>query len=420
MPRRIYEKWIDRTAEGTALGLARECSIVHAGWQIGPGGYAANGVTTQVAAELPAGTLRLFSTSVGVWAMVVTGGNLKLYLSADGIAAYNLKLTTACGRMHATLPLLVDCGSNRLLVFEYSTDQVPQTNNTNRIWASTDGGENWSTLLTTAAGSIRHFHGGIYDATYSTLYVFTGDTGNQDSVCLCADVADLLANPNTWKTRWGLADGTRSTISASYVVGYGNEIYRCVGAIPHGDRIVTGNDVYWVAGGAQLSAWNRTTYRMGKIPVDAHSPIATNGNGLGELWTFGQTANGIILIGTSAHTMAESEFGDDCVHIYALHPSGLTAHEILRIPRTIAGSALPYSIHNVGGYTVISPNASTVSPRVGFVRMTPRAMVSPVTLTPRKDRRPGVAHPTHLLKEDGAALLLESDTGTNTALILGE
>ena len=53
--------WGDRQAEGVAAGLVRDKAIVHNGWQIGPGGYAANGTTTITAAERLAPRRRIWS-----------------------------------------------------------------------------------------------------------------------------------------------------------------------------------------------------------------------------------------------------------------------------------------------------------------------------------------------------------------------
>lgn len=404
MRKHIYEKWIDRTAEAEALGLIRQSSIVHSGWQIGPGGYAANGVTTQEAAAMPANLRHLFSTSVGVWALCSNGSTMKLHLSADGIAAYAEKFSTSAGWMHDNLSgQLVDCGSNRLFLFEY--DNRAETH-TVRIWNSTDGGENWAVLLTTATDSITHFHGGLWDATNSRLYVFTGDGGIKNSILHCNDVADLIANPLTWRTRWGLDDATRSTINASYYVGYNSDVYRVVGAVLKNNYVITGTDLYSNPGGSQLSRIHRTTLAFSQIPIEAFSSLATNGNGIGELWHYGVSDNGIVLVSSPAQPPANE--GDQAWHLYALNPDERTARQILRVPASTY--VQPYDIQVVGGFTVL-PMYGVDSPQgyAGNVRMRGAMSMSPVTLTARRYDRPGVKSFDNMLLESGDALLLESD-----------
>ncbi len=102
-----YSRWID-SADQTGLG--RSNAIVHGSLQIGPGGYASDGTTQVAAAEVPSGTARLYSTANGVFAVAISGSDVKIYKSTDGLAANNLKATLADSNTAGLLPLLVDCG----------------------------------------------------------------------------------------------------------------------------------------------------------------------------------------------------------------------------------------------------------------------------------------------------------------------
>lgn len=394
--------WIDRYAEGTALGLARSQCCVFDGWQIGPGGYAANGITTQVAAEPPTGFLRLFPTAQGVWALSSSAGTCTLHLSADGIAEYSLKLSTAAGRMHELLPLLIDCGNDRLIMAEYCTDSDPITNNTNRLWGSEDAGENWSTLFTTEADSIRHFHGGYYDASQSVLYLFTGDANVKCSILMCADVEDLFDNPNTWKERWGLTNATRSTLDADYVVGWNSQLYRTCLMVARGDYLYYGMDSN-VSGGVEMRFVGRVSHKAGKVWIKSHSTMADVGMGVGEIWQGGITDNGLLVMNTSAR---ESDlYGDGLSHFYLLDPNQTTMHEVFACgPKPADLALLADSIHTVGGFTVMSFFNDRHDPLIGNFQQRYGTYQDPSLLRPLLRAR-GVRKWDRLLLPSGDALL---------------
>lgn len=348
------------------MGLVRNKSIAHDGWQIGPGGYASNGITTQVAAEIPWGVQRIYSTANGVFAMRVVSGEMTLLRSADGIAAYAQVWTATTGRMNAYLPLLVDCGSDRLVIFQYGDDE-PDYLNESKVWASTDGGDNWSELFTAYAGSIRHFHGGYYDSDSSTLFVFTGDNDPQCSILLCADVDDLIANPTTWQARWGLTDAERTQLDEDYALGSGSQAFRTVYAIAKDGYLYWGSDTYGYEGGVTMSRANIATRVVESIYVREHSPAADPGKAVGEVWTCGAAADGTLLFSTQAHPSDDTYLGDDEMHLYAIEDSGLFAREILSIPRNNRVALLPQSIHTIAGYTVLSFYYDWCSPLAGCV-----------------------------------------------------
>lgn len=407
-------RWIDRATEGAALGINRGESIAHAGWQIGAGGYAANGVTTQAAAALPANTMRLFSTSLGVVAMCVSAGTMKIHISADGIAAYSEKLSTAAGRMHGCLQLVIDCGSGRLVIVEYGDDTIPDSpwNNTPRIWYTANSGTTWSTLITAASGALRHFHGGIYDSTYNRLYIYTGDDTFRNSVLWCDDVStgvdSLAQNPTLWSTRWGLDDATRSTLDTDWVVGTGSVTYRTIAALLVGDYLYFGVDSNGYRQGVQISRMHRSTRVVEKVFVRWHDAnIGDTGNAFGELWTAGLGNDGSGLIASIARPVADY-WGDTKAHVYRIEANGNYLTELMTIPLTGATYAIPYGIHAVGDFTVIPSYASTFTSRVGTInRPIPSASVmSHALLRPKK--RPSIKRVSRICQQNMYPILLES------------
>jgi len=368
--------WEDATAEADAAGLLRNHSTVHNGWQIGPGGYATDGVNTVVAAELPETQFtrrRIFSTTSGVFTLhyMATGptSGVRLYRSPDGIGAYvNVYEDATAGRMHDSLPLLIDCLNGRLVMVEYCTDAgVDNVDNVNKLWYSGDGGDNWSVLFTTAAGSIRHFHGGKYDPQYGRLYLFTGDATPKDPSILWTDDIDTTANsladnPNLWKDRWGLSDYGRTTIDDTWVVGRGAQTYRTIDSVIYGEHMYWGMDSN-LDGGVQFSRMHRSTLAVEELVTGYHGSLAQQvGNAVSEIWSSGQAANGLPLFVNIGQEPGTPYYGDNQSHLYCLQPDGrltkiLTINDGL-IPK-------PTAIYNVGGYTIVTPSVGgpgTVAP----------------------------------------------------------
>lgn len=397
--------WIDKTAEVTVAGLNRGGAIVHGSLQIGPGGYASTGTAKVAAAEIPNGTQRLYSTANGVFAVATSGANVLVYKSTDGLAAYALKATLTNATTHWGLPLLVDCGSNRLVLMEYAGTSAGNEWQTS-MWGSSDGGENWSLLMKCTLNAIRHFHGGTYDPTTATLYVFTGDGGACNSIVFCADVADLLANPNTWKTRWGLDDNTRSTLDMNYVVGVdapGSSRFRVTGAPLYGHYMYFGEDVYGAPGGVTVSRMHRTTRAVDYVYVKWHSPLNWAGRAFGELFVAGSDQDGLPLL--SAHGRPEAVYrGDTHAHVYRL-TDAMTLEEILVIPY-VSTYPLIYSLHGIAGYTVVSSYDGSFASVVGKMTpvLRPRLKFSNVSYLLDQTK---VRAPVLLRKEDKWALVAE-------------
>jgi hypothetical protein len=92
----------------------------------------------------------------------------------------------------------------------------------------------WHEIMSPSAESIDHWHGGHCVRVLSTagvektvLLLMAGDTEDRTGVMVCDDLADLLEDPDTWKTRWGLDIGGESrrallngSSSGTYVVDF--------------------------------------------------------------------------------------------------------------------------------------------------------------------------------------------------------
>lgn len=389
-------------------GLARSGAIIHGSYQIGPGGYASDGSSMIAAAEVPSGTTRLYSTANGVFATAVSGSDVKIYKSTDGIEAYALKATLTNANTAGLLPLLIDCGSNRIILCEYASSGANEFSP--RLFGSSDGGENWSALFTCTADAIRHFHGGLYDATNTTLYLFTGDDAHRNSIVMCNDVASLFSAPNTWKTRWGLDSATRATINVTYIVGYNSETYRCVNGVIYGDYIYYGRDTYGNRGGVEVQKIHRTTHAVTRAYVRYHSDRIWEGKAFQEIWMCGTDNTGAPIL--SAHGRPEATyFGDTKAHIYRLDHFGWF-EEIMTIAYDGA-YPLINSIQALGDKTIISSYSDTFSSLVGKVVPQRRTdnKLSNVTL------KPGVRRKRQFLQLDanGWPVIVDGDVVVNAA-----
>ena len=88
-----------------------------------------------------------------------------------------------------------------------------------RIFASTDGGESWSTVYAFARGEVRHVHSIVYDPFRGGCWVTTGDSDAESRIFFTAD-------------------GFR-TLEAVFA---GAQRYRTVGLIPSADSLLTATD----------------------------------------------------------------------------------------------------------------------------------------------------------------------------------
>ncbi len=133
------------------------------------------------------------------------GGNFGVNMNVGGHGG-------GLARTLCYVPATTDWVDGVVLYFQYD-------DHANKVLYSTDKGDTW-TLLFTTTSAIRHFHGARFvPATAQNgltglgrLYVFTGDGPHCCALFFCDDVDDLIANPVTWKTRWGLDGGTADTL----------------------------------------------------------------------------------------------------------------------------------------------------------------------------------------------------------------
>lgn len=130
------------------------------------------------------------------------------------------------------------------------------------LWYSADGGDNWSELIHIVGGAagtdgVRHLHS-IYYWPASQMYdgvellvVCTGDEEHSvadSSILICRNTADLIANPSTWRSNWGIdkVGATRNSwfagAGAPYVIAYGSTLARTIPVVLGADA----KSLYWV------------------------------------------------------------------------------------------------------------------------------------------------------------------------------
>lgn len=175
------------------------------------------------------------------------------------------------------------------------------------IWYNypTDG-DTWTLLGSTTANSIRHFHGGmvitdVNGTATDRLIVWTGDDNDLCSILVCDDIADLLANWATWKTRWALdLVGTRTTYltvtNTAYNYGAGTQAERVTDLVIDADKTVA----YYLPDGAIASG-----IKLNKIDLTAIvSPSAKT-----EVGTTDALSTGALGIRCSNGTMLFTTMG---------------------------------------------------------------------------------------------------------------
>ncbi len=184
-----------------------------------------------------------YSTPVGLFISGVKGNNLVLSRIKDWADATTTRCTTGgvdfgvdwklgqngaqtLPRSLVYVPPTTGNADGIVLWFEYAGSSTDPT--ACKVMYSLDKGATWA-LLFTASSAIRHFHGGKWVpataanglASPGRLYVFTGDgpldpVGHPEQVAaallFCDDIDDLIANPETWKTNWGLDGLTQNQI----------------------------------------------------------------------------------------------------------------------------------------------------------------------------------------------------------------
>lgn len=134
--------------------------------------------------------------------------------SVDGFEDFYPVLDYSSTAGSTLLRCIVDCGvidvgtpKKTILMVVY--DQTPASQ---IYYNHPDDNDTWTLLLNVeevgGVRPIRHWHGGIFipglGPNEGTLALFAGDSNDESAIHICDDVADLLANPNTWFERWAL------------------------------------------------------------------------------------------------------------------------------------------------------------------------------------------------------------------------
>lgn len=285
------------------------------------------------AAANVSGILLEEASESGVFAVVGSA----LHRSADGVAAFASVIASGVSSLGSSL---VDCGSGKLFWISYGS----------RIFCSVDGGANWgnnspsfdngSALIQIAAGSVDHLHGGAYDPIYGRLFVFTGDTQARSSVCVCDDIDDLMADPNTWKDRWGLSDSDRSTLDEDYVLGTNSQKYRVISIAFLGDYGYLGSDGGAATeGGYWVYRFHRDTLAIQDVychpPIESPASFTAPGKCVGVPWKFATIGNRVLFASVSEYATGAYRTACDAYNrLWAILEDGRQAVEIRRSLRT--------------------------------------------------------------------------------------
>ncbi|MCA9170427.1 MAG: dockerin type I repeat-containing protein [Planctomycetales bacterium] len=205
---------------------------------------------------------------------------------------------------------LADLGDGRLMYFQYSDNT--------RIFYSDNQGQDWQEILTPLPGSIRHLHGGFYDADYGKLYLMAGDGDSQASIMVCDDLFGtdgLINNPNLWLTRWGMTDKLRTTLDPAYFLAVNGVIrsqrVRTVDMEIDGNFLIWGEDSGFTGG----QSIYRTDRQTGETTLIGDERM------IGGPWRMLATTDGDFLTyNSSIHFQSALLPGmDEFAHIYKLN-----------------------------------------------------------------------------------------------------
>lgn len=169
--------------------------------------------------------------------------------STDGFAAFYPVLDFAAPANGSSLfRCLIDCGTIDISGTPKKTliwTTYNQTPDSQVYYNHPDDNDVWTLLFNVeqvgGEDPIRHWHGGRWipglGDNEGTLVLFSGDGVEETGLYACEDVADLIANPNTWFQRWGLHLATTArqahlaTQPTDYVWSYGSQSSRTVDLI---------------------------------------------------------------------------------------------------------------------------------------------------------------------------------------------
>ena len=160
----------------------------------------------------------------------------------------------------------------------------------------------------------------------------TGDAIAQNTVLKCADIDDLLANPATWATRWGLDDAGRTGLDPAYCV---NDNLSPTTGLPTDSAYRTtslafdGGYVYW--------GMDASPYAIYKQHLATGVRTAL-GNSIGVAWRWLKTAAGDLIFAADSEYAHIGSDADENVRLYAVN-AARTGLVVLRVwPRDDAAA----------------------------------------------------------------------------------
>lgn len=311
---------------------------------------------------------RTYFTEAGLFVFSHRDGQGFLEKSPNGIQDFEVKLS-GTGTMYSLPRSLVWCGQTDehaddvMFYFEYAASP--------RVFASADGGESWSALFQCAEGAIRHFHGAVFAPSVGEnegrLYVMTGDSNRQSSVLVCDDIDDLIANPEVWRTRWGLDVVDEHHIDPEYTINDNldetntptSQVFRVV------DMLMAGDGYGYWALDSQLNN-GQSVHRVNHATKVVERVGTGTATGAGWLWL--ETANGMKLFLTDAEvpggTNHPSPGHDEFIHLYRVTADGRDFVEVKRWIRSDAampaGPTIAQHFAEAFGHLWISVTARAV------------------------------------------------------------
>ena len=278
----------------------------------------------------------------------------------------------AVGSTSSLTRSLIDCGNivGKGRVILYCT--YDETGN-KKIYYTIDFGVNWISLFSGDCPTIKHFHGGVFVSGYGDndgrLYVFTGDGDEASAILICDDVGDLIDNPETWYTRWGLdsrADWSGEPQSgaepdSAYVLGYGSQKWRTIELVYDGNRYA-----YWASDSASDG--------MGIYRLDVNNHNVTTirqpCGDVGDGWIGMATSDGKVLISTISKYWTNGtpvDGYDEYVRLYMVSDDKTSVHLVKKWRRvdygdTPSGLAYIHRMWEQDGYILINGTRISQNP----------------------------------------------------------
>jgi hypothetical protein len=264
-------------------------------------------------------------TNKAIFAWQRVGNVVTIGRCANGSEAWTDVLSYTGSTPDALPNIMCDCGNDRMLYVEYGAA------GSNRIWGSVDNGQNWGNNapaydndlpLITEVGIISHFHGVVYDPVTDAVVIMTGDSNPNSRMLYCDDIADLFANPSTWKTRWGL-DSVGQQMQRDYCL---ND--NLVGGLPNSQAYRAVSSDFTTVGDQRYIVWSEDAANSGGQFIYAQNITAgptqnkiTIGPQIGANWIVKTLSNGVVVIAANSEAAGIPNAGHDVfLRLYAVRP----------------------------------------------------------------------------------------------------